>query len=171
LDELQNQRTALGDQFDVHKQALDNAMQAIQAQEAQAHANNLAEEQALKQLKADNLQAQKDVIDQAKVEFGDAGDVIEQGIGDAGDAVVDKIEDVDLSLQNNNTQIVTAIQLLIDEVSKIAPAISGIQFPSFPSIPAPPPTTVQVIVDTSDLSKESTQQSVLQTVKGYFVNQ
>lgn len=171
LAELQDQRTALGDQFDVHKDALDQALQAIQAEEAIAHANNVAEELALKALKAENLQAQKDVIDEAKVEFGEAGGVVQQGVADAGDAVVDKIEEVDLSLMDNNTKIVTQLQALALEVAKIAPAISGIQFPSFPSIPAPAPTIVKVDIDTSDLSKETTQMEVKETLKGYFVNQ
>jgi len=171
LAELQNQRTALGDQFDIHKDALNQAVLDVQAKEAQAHANNIAEEQQIKDLKQMLLDEENKMIADAQAKFADIGDKAEVGIGDAGDAVVDKIEAVDLNLQNNNDKIVQALHDMVIEVSKIAPAIQGITFPAFPTIPSSPPTIVTVNVDTSDLSKESTQQQVLTTVQGYFVNQ
>lgn len=171
LDELQNQRTALGDQFDIHKQALDNAMQMIQQEEMQAHANNVAEEAKLRDLKQQILDEEQKMIQENNVKIGEVGDKAKEGVKKAGDAVVTKIEDVDLSLQNNNQKIVAQLTALANAVAEIAPAIRAIKFPDFPSYPTPPPTIVKVDIDTSSLSQEYTQKEVLQKLSGFFVNQ
>jgi hypothetical protein len=171
LDELQNQRTALGDQFDIHKKALDNAMQMIQQEEAQAHANNVAEEAQLKMLKQQILQEEQGMIKENNKKIGEVGDKAKKGVENAGDAVVKKIKDVDLNLKNNNNQIVAQLTILANAVADIAPAIRAIKFPAFPSYPTPPPTIVKVDIDTSKLSTEYTQEKVLNKLSGFFVNQ
>jgi hypothetical protein len=171
LEELQAQRTALGDQFDVHKLALDEALKQQQAEEALAHANNVAEEQKLKDLKAQVLEAEKEVIEEAKTEFEGVGKKAKQGIEDAGEEIGDQIETLDKGLKSNNENLVSQIQMLANEIAKIAPAISAISFPSYPSVPAPASTIVKVDIDTSSISQESTQLSINTKLDGFFVNQ
>jgi hypothetical protein len=150
---------------------LEEAMRQVQAEEAKAHANNVAEEQKLKDLKAQILDEEKGVIEQAKKKFDGVGETTKEGIENAGDKISQKINDVDTSLKTNTAQLSLQIQSLANEIAKIAPAISAIQFPSFPTIPAPPPTIVKVDIDTDGMSKEETQLSIKSTLEGYFVNQ
>ena len=170
LEELQREKLQLVDNHAQQMAALQAAQAQIQADQNAAQAAAIADRAAIAKDGADIAKKIKDVNDAAVQEMAAVGDKQVQKLDQINNnpAVKDAVKDTKQTL---DTTIKDCCKAIVEAINNIKITASGSGGSASSPTPQPPNVINQITVNIKSELKEKTQEDILRTLKGYFVNQ